>query len=150
MDNIVGKGCAGALMAFGTYIGMFANRVQGRVKVVDARYRLAPVTLAAGEVCADGVDVFSFRHVTIFTTQVFIELDCAMGIDEPGSDTYLGSSRTIGKGSRFDCRNAYHGTEMKRLGLVFLIVARAELAFFIAPDRRSDVFLRGSWSEQKK
>jgi hypothetical protein len=134
VDNIAGKGGAGALMTFGTYIRMFTNRVQGRVKVVDAGYRLAPVTLAAGKVCADGVDVFSFLHVTINTVQVLIKLDRAMGISEPGADTYLRCGRTVGKGSHFDSRNTHQRTEMKGPSLVFLIIARTELALFIASD----------------
>jgi hypothetical protein len=62
-------------MALGTHIGVLADRIHGRVVVLDAGNGFTAVALAAGEIAPGCMDIRSLRWMAVFTPQVLVKLD---------------------------------------------------------------------------
>ena len=80
MNDIAGKRCTGALVALGTNVRMSPNRIQRRIKMLNAGNGLAPMALSTGEIGPDPVDILCLFNVAEFATQHLIKLDALVRV----------------------------------------------------------------------
>ena len=75
-------------MAFGTYIPMPADRIQGRPDMRDAGDGLTAVTLSAREVRTNGVEILGLMNVAVLAAKVLIKLNPLVGICQSSANSH--------------------------------------------------------------
>jgi hypothetical protein len=90
------------------------------------------MTLPAGEIAPDRVDVLGLFLVAVVTTQHLIKFYALVGVDQACPDPDLGCCRTVRKAAAEAWGGGDQRLHAARHNLIILIIAGAGLTIFIA------------------